>query len=48
MLGEMIALPGIRYAFALNLERDSLGADVMGPYAYLADGMMVRCTGRIR
>ena len=32
---------------ALNLERDSVGAVVMGPYADLAEGMEVQCTGRI-
>ena len=37
MQGEMIALPGNRYAMALNLERDSVGAVVMGPYADLAE-----------
>lgn len=47
MQGEMIELPGGRYAIALNLERDSVGAVVMGPYADLAEGMMVKCTGRI-
>ena len=47
MQGEMIALPGNRYAMALNLERDSVGAVVMGPYADLAEGMVVQCTGRI-
>ena len=47
MQGEMIALPGNRYAIALNLERDSVGAVVMGPYADLAEGMKVKCTGRI-
>lgn len=47
MQGEMIALPGNRYAIALNLERDSVGAVVMGPYADLAEGMEVKCTGRI-
>ncbi|HDL4261293.1 TPA: F0F1 ATP synthase subunit alpha [Mannheimia haemolytica] len=47
MQGEMIALPGNRYAIALNLERDSVGAVVMGPYADLAEGMQVQCTGRI-
>lgn len=35
MQGEMIELPGGRYALALNLERDSVGAVVMGPYADL-------------
>ncbi|MGP1956409.1 MAG: F0F1 ATP synthase subunit alpha [Arsenophonus sp. NC-PE1-MAG3] len=47
MQGEMIALPDNRYAIALNLERDSVGAVVMGPYVYLAEGMKVKCTGRI-
>ncbi|WP_116475436.1 F0F1 ATP synthase subunit alpha [Zobellella maritima] len=47
MQGEMIELPGNRYALALNLERDSVGAVVMGPYADLAEGMKVHSTGRI-
>ena len=42
----MISLPGNRYAIALN-GRDSVGAVVMGPYADLAEGMKVKCTGRI-
>lgn len=47
MQGEMIALPGNGFAIALNLERDSVGAVVMGPYTDLAEGMKVKCTGRI-
>ncbi|VFP82778.1 F0F1 ATP synthase subunit alpha [Candidatus Erwinia haradaeae] len=47
MQGEMIALPNNRYALALNLERDSVGAVVMGPYTDLIEGMSVTCTGRI-
>ncbi|MBY5994234.1 F0F1 ATP synthase subunit alpha [Ferrimonas balearica] len=47
MQGEMIELPGNRYAIALNLERDSVGAVVMGPYADLAEGVKVKSTGRI-
>ncbi|PSJ41258.1 F0F1 ATP synthase subunit alpha [Zobellella taiwanensis] len=47
MQGEMIELPGNRFALALNLERDSVGAVVMGPYADLAEGMKVQSTGRI-
>lgn len=47
MQGEMIELPGNRYAIALNLERDSVGAVVMGPYADLAEGAKVKTTGRI-
>jgi F-type H+-transporting ATPase subunit alpha len=47
MQGEMIELPGSRYAIALNLDRDSVGAVVMGPYADLAEGDKVKGTGRI-
>jgi F-type H+-transporting ATPase subunit alpha len=47
MQGEMIELPGSRYAIALNLERDSVGAVVMGPYADLQEGTKVQSTGRI-
>ncbi|MEW6989599.1 F0F1 ATP synthase subunit alpha [Colwelliaceae bacterium 6441] len=47
MQGEMIELPGNRFAIALNLDRDSVGAVVMGPYADLAEGVKVKGTGRI-
>lgn len=47
MQGEMIELPNGLYALALNLERDSVGAVVMGPYADLQEGMKVTGTGRI-
>lgn len=47
MQGEMIELPGSRYAIALNLERDSVGAVVMGPYADLQEGTKVQSSGRI-
>ncbi|MEE2024421.1 MULTISPECIES: F0F1 ATP synthase subunit alpha [Alkalimonas] len=47
MQGEMIELPGSRYAIALNLERNSVGAVVMGPYADLTEGTKVKSTGRI-
>ncbi|MCC5851754.1 MAG: F0F1 ATP synthase subunit alpha [Alkalimonas sp.] len=47
MQGEMIELPGNRYAIALNLERNSVGAVVMGPYADLTEGTKVKSTGRI-
>lgn len=47
MLGEMIELPGNSYGMALNLERDSIGAVVLGPYEHLAEGQTVKCTGRI-
>jgi F-type H+/Na+-transporting ATPase subunit alpha len=47
MQGEMLELPGGSYAIALNLERDSVGAVVMGAYTNLAEGMKVKTTGRI-
>lgn len=47
MQGEMIELPENSYALALNLERDSVGAVVLGDAAHLAEGQTARCTGRI-
>ena len=47
MLGEMIELPNGEFALALNLERDSVGAVVLGEYASLREGDKVRCTGKI-
>ncbi|QKK03903.1 MAG: F0F1 ATP synthase subunit alpha [Pseudomonadota bacterium] len=47
MQGEMIEFPGDTYGLALNLERDSVGAVVMGNYTHINEGDTVRCTGRI-
>ncbi|MBY7887681.1 F0F1 ATP synthase subunit alpha [Vibrio fluvialis] len=47
MQGEMLELPDNRFALALNLERHSVGAVVMGPYADLCEGMKVKGTGCI-
>lgn len=47
MQGEMIELPGGKYALALNLDTHSVGAVVMGPYTDLSEGMKVKGTGRI-
>ena len=47
MLGEMIAFPGDVFGLALNLERDSVGAVVLGDYEHLEEGQKVHCTGRI-
>ena len=35
------------YGMALNLERDSVGAVILGDYSNLAEGQTVQCTGRI-
>ena len=47
MQGEMIEFPGGTFGLALNLERDSVGAVVMGDYRHLSEGDTVKCTGRI-
>lgn len=47
MQGEMIEFSGNVYGLALNLERDSVGAVVLGDYDDLAEGQKVKCTGRI-
>jgi F-type H+-transporting ATPase subunit alpha len=47
MFGEMIELPGDAFALALNLERDSVGAVVLGDYKHLKEGDEVKTTGRI-
>lgn len=45
--GEMIEFPGGVYGMAMNLERDSVGAVVLGDYKHLSEGMTARCTQRI-
>ena len=45
--GEMIEFEGNLFGFALNLERDSVGAVVMGDFKTLREGQTARCTGRI-
>ncbi|HAW18318.1 F0F1 ATP synthase subunit alpha [Oceanospirillaceae bacterium] len=47
MYGEMIEFPGGIYGMAMNLERDSVGAVVLGDYEELVEGQTARCTGRI-
>ncbi|MEX2488156.1 MAG: F0F1 ATP synthase subunit alpha [Pseudomonadales bacterium] len=45
--GEMIEFPNNLFGFALNLERDSVGAVVLGDYKVLREGQTAKCTGRI-
>ena len=47
MAGEMIEFPGNIYGLALNLERDSVGAVVLGDYESITEGDTVKCTGKI-
>ncbi len=47
MQGEMIEFPGNTYGLALNLERDSVGAVILGTYEHISEGDVVKCTKRI-
>ena len=47
MQGEMLEFPGNTFGLALNLERDSVGAVILGDYKHLAEGDTVKTTGRI-
>ena len=47
MSGEMLEFPGNTFGMALNLERDSVGAVVLGAYQHITEGDKVKCTGRI-
>jgi F-type H+-transporting ATPase subunit alpha len=47
MSGEMLEFPGNTFGMALNLERDSVGAVVLGSYQHISEGDKVKCTGRI-
>ncbi|PWQ94525.1 F0F1 ATP synthase subunit alpha [Leucothrix arctica] len=47
MSGEMIEFSTGTYGLALNLERDSVGAVVLGDYKGIKEGDTVKCTGRI-
>ncbi len=47
MQGEMLEFPGNTFGLAMNLERDSVGAVVLGEYEHIKEGDEVKCTGRI-
>ena len=47
MQGEMLEFPGNTFGLALNLERDSVGAVVLGEYEHVIEGDTVKATGRI-
>ncbi|WIM04894.1 MAG: F0F1 ATP synthase subunit alpha [Candidatus Nitricoxidivorans perseverans] len=47
MQGEMLEFPGNTFGMALNLERDSVGAVVLGDYEHITEGDTVKTTGRI-
>src|SRR5688572_23418734 len=45
--GEMLEFPGNTFGLALNLERDSVGAVVLGEYRHISEGDTVKTTGKI-
>ena len=47
MQGEMLEFPKNTYGLALNLERDSVGAVILGEYEHISEGDTVKCTGQI-
>jgi F-type H+/Na+-transporting ATPase subunit alpha len=52
MQGEMLEFPPTAdgtptFGLALNLERDSVGAVILGEYEHVCEGDTVKCTGRI-
>ncbi len=47
MQGEMLEFPNNTFGLAMNLERDSVGAVVLGEYEHIKEGDEVKCTGHI-
>jgi len=47
MQGEMLEFPNQVFGLALNLERDSVGAVILGDYMSVSEGDPVKTTGRI-
>src|SRR5574343_194232 len=47
MQGEILEFPGNTFGMALNLDRDSVGAVVLGEYEHISEGDTVKTTGRI-
>ncbi|MCG1053536.1 F0F1 ATP synthase subunit alpha [Mycetohabitans sp. B5] len=47
MQGEMLEFPGNTFGLALNLERDSVGAVILGEFEHISEGDTVKTTGRI-
>src|SRR5688572_5028909 len=47
MQGEMLEFPKGTFGLALNLERDSVGAVILGQYTHITEGDTVNSTGKI-
>jgi len=47
MAGEMLEFPNKVYGVALNLDKDEIGAIILGDFTKIQEGDLVKCTGRI-
>lgn len=47
MAGELLEFPGDTFGMVLNLEEDNVGAVLLGKYAHIKEGDVVKATGRI-
>ncbi len=47
MAGELLEFTGGTYGMVLNLEEDNVGAVLLGDYAHIKEGDVVKATGRI-
>ena len=47
MTSELLEFPGNTYGIVLNLEVDNVGAIILGDFAHIEEGDVVRSTGRI-
>ena len=47
MASELLEFPGGVMGLALNLEEESVGAVILGPFTHIKEGDQVRSTGRI-
>jgi len=47
MAGEMLEFPENIYGVALNLDKDEIGAIILGDATRIQEGDLVKCTGRI-
>ncbi len=45
--GEMLSFSDGGFGLALNLERDSVGAVMLGAYEHISEGARVACTGKV-
>ncbi|MCL5261453.1 MAG: F0F1 ATP synthase subunit alpha [Gammaproteobacteria bacterium] len=47
MSGEMLQFDENTFGLALNLDRDAVGAVILGDYEHLREGQTVKCTGKV-